>query len=433
MVANLLNWVINHIGISIFLGLLIIYVLVPYIHDVLDNKRMKEANMLTLEKTTSMNAYAIGLQAPVGFGKTTELSGIVHDKAIYLLKHIEEVIKEFQKLNYKIDYNYLHNEIDKMIIAGLNTYQIQDLLKEQAPYLFNEIHNVGTEHKSGFYMLDEYISAYIHSKTGITILSNTEFRLKLTGQLSKCYESDMLFMKDRFLSKDWVIDDYTIIIDDDGNMDTLLSSLNYQKYAKLDTGGSLYKRLIRQMHLGTVFFITTAQRLERIVKEERELIPAQINIERHCYVACDFWRTQRMIEKLLIKPLEKMEKVHLRIKYGKKKIDKSSLKPNIYKKLIYKLTILQYKLYGKGYVVYPCIIDYGSELIEPEHFDFVYSIQWCFGALNSTNFRYFQRKMLENSDKKIEDIATLDGSKTSQDVIFKKVISKRNLTSNEVF
>jgi len=426
MIIRLFDFVSEHIFFSLITGLIIIYVLIPYIRDVIDNKRMKKASDITQDKVDSLNSFVWGVSGPVGFGKTTMASGNAHGKVLSLLDHIEDVLKETQRLNWTINFNHLHEQIEKLMQKGLNTFEIQDEIANKMPYLFYAKHDIGTEIKNALDMLDEYVSAYIHSIKGITILSNTEFRCKLTGQLSKCYETDMTFMKDRYISGDWIIDDYTIIIDDDGNMDTLTTALNFQAYAKLDTGGSLWKRLLRQMHLGTVVFITTAQSIGRIVKEERELIPAQLNVEKKCYIACDYWRTQRNIERLLIKPCEFLERMYLRIKHGKEKVDRAMLMPNIFKRWLYKLTILQYKYFAKGYVVYPTIIDYGSDLIEPEHFDFVYPVTWCYGALNSTNFRYFQKMMVEASNKTIEEVADNDGSKEAQVTIFNKVISKRN-------
>lgn len=426
MIIRLFDFISEHIFFSLVVGLIFVYVIIPYIRDVIDNKNMKKASDVTQDKLDSMNSFVYGDSGPVGFGKTTMSSAQVHSKVRALNDHMEDVMKETRRLNWTINYIHLHGVIEKLMYEGKNTFDIQDEIAKKMPYLFYRKHDIGTEIKSSIDMLDEYVSAYIHSIKGVTILSNTEFKCKLTGQLSKCYETDMTFMKDRYIQGDWIIDDYTIILDDDGNMDTLTSALNFQAYAKLDTGGSLWKRLIRQMHLGTVVFITTAQSIERIVKEERELIPSQLNIEKRCYIACDYWRTQRNIERLLIKPCEFLERMYLRIKHGKRKVDKALLVPNIFKKWLYNLTILQYKFFAKGYVVYPTIIDYGSTLIEPEHFDFVYPVTWCYGALNSTNFRYFQRMMVEASNKTIEEVEDNDGSETSQVTIFKKVISKRN-------
>jgi len=237
----------------------------------------------------------------------------------------------------------------------------------------------------------------------------------------------MVYMKERWEQADWVIDDYTIIIDDDSNMDSFTNSLNFQKFAKADTGSPLFRRLIRQMYQGTVYLLSSSQSIKRIVLEERELIPCQIKNQKHCYVCCDFWRTQRIIERFVIKPLTKLEFIYLWLKYGKNNVEKALLKPNRFKKLMYKFTIYQYKLYSKGFVVYPTILDYGSDLVENEEFDFVVPVQFAFGALNSENFRYFQEIMTKNSTKRIEDVLDNDGSSEVHNQIFLKII-KRNST-----
>ena len=238
-------------------------------------------------------------------------------------------------------------------------------------------------------------------------------------------------MKDRHISKDWVIDDYTIIIEDDTNMNSESSSLNFYQYAKSDMGGPLFRRLLRQMFLGTVYLVSNSQNAERIVKEERELIPCKIKILKHCYVCCDFWRTQRIIERFLIRPLEILERVYIKLKVEKKHFEKALLKPNKIKKMIYRLTIYQYKLYSHGYVVYPSLIDYGSDLVENEVFDFVVPVQYAFGALNSENFRFFQHYLSAESDKSIDDVPVNDSSTESHVRIFETIITKKEVKKEE--
>ncbi|MBE6123944.1 MAG: hypothetical protein E7184_00170 [Erysipelotrichaceae bacterium] len=388
---------------------------------------MKTPVAITQDKINSLQCYVTGTDGPVGYGKTTLISALTHFLVLKLQKKMEDIISEFRKLNWNIDYNWLDLNIKKSMVEGYNTFEITDIIKYRYGYAFINKHDLGVERKYAMDMLDSYISAYIHSIKGITILSNSEFRCKLTGKLSKCYSSDMVYMKERWEQADWVIDDYTIIIDDDSNMDSFTNSLNFQKFAKADTGSPLFRRLIRQMYQGTVYLLSSSQSIKRIVLEERELIPCQIKNQKHCYVCCDFWRTQRIIERFVIKPLTKLEFIYLWLKYGKNNVEKALLKPNRFKKLMYKFTIYQYKLYSKGFVVYPTILDYGSDLVENEEFDFVVPVQFAFGALNSENFRYFQEIMTKNSTKRIEDVLDNDGSSEVHNQIFLKII-KRNST-----
>ena len=427
MVTDLIRFISENLGLSIILGFLLIFILIPITLDLIDQKRMKNPVEITQEKINSLQCYVTGTDGPVGYGKTTLLSALTHFIVIKLQNKMDDTINEFRSLNWKIDYNWLDLHIRQAMEDGYNTFDIEEIIKYKYGYAFMKKHDLGVERKTALDMLDSYVSAYIHSIKGITILSNSEFKCKLTGKLSKCYSSDMVYMKERWTNSDWVIDDYTIIIDDDANMDTFSSALNFQKYAKADTGGPLFRRLIRQMYQGTVYLLSSSQSIKRIVLEERELIPCQIRNEKHCYVCCDFWRTQKIITRFIIKPLNKIEHVYLLFKYGKKNIEKAVKKPNRFKKLIYKFTIFQYKLYSKGFVVYPTILDYGSDLVENEEFDFVVPVQFAFGALNSENFRYFQEIMVKNSTKRIEDVLDNDGSEEVHNQIFMKII-KRNST-----
>ena len=136
MVTDLIIFVRNNIGLSIILGFLLIFILVPITLDLIDQKRMIKPERVTEQKVDSFQSYISTADGPVGYGKSTFVSAKVHYLAIKLFKKMESTISEFRRLNWKVDYNELDSEILKLSRLGCKTYEVVETITAKYSYLF---------------------------------------------------------------------------------------------------------------------------------------------------------------------------------------------------------------------------------------------------------------------------------------------------------
>ena len=129
-------------------------------------------------------------------------------------------------------------------------------------------------------LLRDYVDAVIALvRNRYVYFNRRKFYCWTTDTWAMDYEPGMIDLKDRFESRDYRIQRYTTIFEDEKVLSGKVST-NFADVAREDGGGDTFLRLIRQLGKGTVHYISTAQDFARVVKQERELATGVLYIRK---------------------------------------------------------------------------------------------------------------------------------------------------------
>lgn len=221
----------------------------------------------------------------IGAGKTTcgaaisnVLSKVKKEQALSRAAQIREIFS-------KVDFNKVDAVISLAFQSKLtNTDAILNFLFDNFSDIKGEIEN--KFYDDGFYpvsytsLLRDYVDAIIAiDRNRYVYFNRRKFYCWTTDTWAMDYKPSMIDLKDRFLTKDYKIQRYTVIFEDEKVLSGKVST-NFNEVAKEDGGGDTFLRLIRQLGKGTIHYISTAQDFTRVVKQERELATGVLNLTK---------------------------------------------------------------------------------------------------------------------------------------------------------
>ena len=212
----------------------------------------------------------------IGAGKTTCAAGICNvlsrTKQAQAAARAGEVRRELPGLDF--------NQVDAAISLAFrsrltNTDAILSFLFERFPEAEEAVRDRflddGLFPRTAVSELRDYVDAVVALERNRYVYFNRRrFYCWTTDTWAMDYEPSMIDMKDRFEARDWRIQRYTVVFEDEKVLSGKVST-NFAEVAREDGGGDSFLRLIRQLGKGTVHYVSTAQDFERVVKQEREL------------------------------------------------------------------------------------------------------------------------------------------------------------------
>ena len=284
------QWQIILVSLIPLYGLILFLILAPFISYIQRSSYAKAC-----VRTESFLKNCLGLVTyicgNIGVGKTTcgsaisnVLSKIKKEQALSKAASIREIFS-------KIDFNKVDAVIALAFKSELtNTDAILNFLFENFPDIKEEIQNKFFD--DGFYpvsytsLLRDYIDAVIAVERNRYVYFNRrKFYCWTTDTWAMNYTPSMIDLKDRFLGKDYKIQRYTVIFEDEKVLSGKVST-NYSEVAKEDGGGDTFLRLIRQLGKGTIHYLSTSQDFIRVVKQERELATGVLNLVKRKEQLC---------------------------------------------------------------------------------------------------------------------------------------------------
>lgn len=221
----------------------------------------------------------------IGAGKTTcgaaianVLSRVKRDQATATASFVREVFAD-------VDFNKVDAVISLAFRSELtNTDAILNFLFDRFPEILGKVRDRffddGLYPRTCVSLLRDYVDAVVALERNRYVYFNRrKFYCWTTDTWAMDYTPEMIDMKDRFESRDWKVQRYTVIFEDEKVLSGKVST-NFQEVAREDGGGDSFLRLIRQLGKGTIHYISTAQDFDRIVKQERELATGVFRILR---------------------------------------------------------------------------------------------------------------------------------------------------------
>lgn len=213
----------------------------------------------------------------IGAGKTTCASAVSNVLSKILRENASNKVAEIRLLLSDVDFNI----VDKVVSSAFfdahltNTDAIMDFLFANFPDLSERID--GRFYDTALFpltrvsLLRDYIDAELAVlRNRYVYFIRRMFYCWPTDSWAMSFEPDMISIKDRCLSRDYKLQRYSVVFEDEKTLGDK-TSLNFSAVAKADGGGDSWIRLIRQLGKGSVYYLTTCQDFGRIVKEEREL------------------------------------------------------------------------------------------------------------------------------------------------------------------
>jgi len=402
---------------------ILIRIIPSFIIDKISNTRCEKMEDNTIEEVKSkMLGFYISIQGIVRAGKTALAVFLSNVTQLILIDDINNQIEFFRTLNWEIDFNEMDNDIlelkhnDRHITAK----QIRNKLYPKYKELLDQEHDFGNKKIKGNKYFNKYIKAVMRSEDTHFAFASIDVISAVTGTKSLEFNPDNISLKECQENKSYVLTNYLVILDDDKQIQTDKSNKNYLEVAKEDKGASLFFRLIGNMFEETVYYITTSQNAEGIVKEERILANSQITIYEKCRAIGNYSRTRSTIHSL-VNYLKTLNNVYC---LTTSNCEEEKLKPNIFKYWIYQLFIKDFKLDSKGYVLFPCNILIGGtgDTATELQMNFVASKKWSFDCYDTHAFKFFHEYLEEDSEINFYD--ELYKSVEDDREKFKRIIKK---------
>lgn len=413
----------------------------------------------------------------IGAGKTTcgaaianVLSKAKSEQAMAMASYVREAFPD-------VDFNKVDAVISLAFRSELtNTDAILNFLFDRFPGIHEMVRDGflddGLYPRTKVSMLRDYVDAVVALERNRYVYFNRrKFYCWTTDTWAMDYTPDMIDMKDRFETKDWRIQRYTVIFEDEKVLSGKVST-NFAEVAREDGGGDSFLRLIRQLGKGTVHYISTAQDFDRVVKQERELATGVYRILKRtelpvvdlrsimvdmaydvltrwesflsgfldgiCLQRHAFW--QRRAERCLKAGIEVPERV-------REKVDGwsslASKKGSALKRAVSRLTRMREKAFAEGYVTYRGIYytsagDVGKarsectgQLLEPR---LTFPLRYCYGSTDTYAFSilndYLSAASVSSSDfYDPRDHAIPREGDASFERYFRSVLRKRSAPS----
>lgn len=389
--------------------------------------RLKRSIVFTRQYCNKDIGYITYVCGTVGAGKTTLACGITNNLNLTLIEKAEKTIKNFTTIFYDYDFNNAYKIINEKYHSGItNSESIAKFILAEPEYskLGNMKYSNYLDDKiSVFKMLTGVVEAVLAlERNNYVYYYNCGFYSHITGKYALNFEPSMIDIKDRAKAKDYQINSYSIIFEDEKQISNKIST-NFQTFAKEDGGSDLFLRLIRQLGKGTIYYITTSQEFGRAVKVERMLATSILYITKRKVV--NPYYIQNLLLNVGIFFLESclsLKNLMLGRQEPKEYFYKSKLK-----KMLFRCQQRKRYYFANSFIEYSIIkynnaedvgrrIDlttYGGEALR-----LTFPLIYCFGSIDTNAFSVIQDYLVKSSKKKPE------AEQESPEKFAKKVLTK---------
>ena len=266
-------------------GLVVFLALAPLVNYL--ERRKLAGRCVSTEKFLRSPAFGLVtfICGNIGAGKTTCGSAICNMLSKIKREQASARAAEIRTVFAGVDFN----KVDAVIALAFNsrltnTDAVMNFVLDRFPDVRKEIED--KFYDDGLYpvsytsLLRDYVDAVIALvRNRYVYFNRRKFYCWTTDTWAMDYEPGMIDLKDRFESKDYRIQRYTTIFEDEKVLSGKVST-NFADVAREDGGGDTFLRLIRQLGKGTVHYISTAQDFARVVKQERELATGVLYIRK---------------------------------------------------------------------------------------------------------------------------------------------------------
>ena len=220
--------------------------------------------------------YAIYVCGHQGAGKTTMMSGLGNMYTKIKYEDVRKRILEIQLLLGDVDFSPIDSVVRDAFFRChvTNTDAILSSLSESFPELMSRLHDEFVD--DGLYPYNKmfYLRQYVDCLLAVfrdnyDYYYSRQFYCWVNDRWAMDFDPGMIEIKDRHLSRDYRLQHWTNILDDEKT--TYKGNLDYREQYRRDSGGDLFLRFIRHLGMETVHYFTTAQDFGRVVANEREL------------------------------------------------------------------------------------------------------------------------------------------------------------------
>ena len=267
-------WILVFIPVYAFIVFFLLHFMVDYY-----NRESKAEACVRTERFINSSAFGLVtyLCGIIGCGKTTCGSAICNVLSKIKKEKANDKLTEVQNIFADVDFNPIDELINKAFKKGhyTNSDAIMKVLLKRNPEFAKKID--GKFYDTYLYpvsyssLLRDYIDAYLAIlRNNYVYFNRRKFYCWTTNSWAMNYLPAMIDIKDKFYEKDYKIQRYTTIFEDE-KVISGKNSTNFKDVANKDGGGDEFFRLIRHLGKGTIHYISTAQNFNRIVKQEREL------------------------------------------------------------------------------------------------------------------------------------------------------------------
>lgn len=350
-----------------------------------------ETSLAFLEKEVS---YLVSIQAEVGGGKTSLMSGLSHYETLILQKKASDYLEYVQVILPSIDYRHLNERIASLygtLHKPLKVYE--ELWKEtDVKDAFSGIYSDHVSEIPKAAILKNYIEAFTALQRNHFIGANYSIYNRLTENFSFFFDYESLEIKDEDVQKNYLLPKYCSIFEDESLL-SIYKNTNSNSVIG-DTGQDLSQRLIRHLGKETVRIYSSAQNILRISKLIRELGTSFINIE-----------SMEIVGQLTLKDrLLELREERLRKRLTSEKL----LFPNKVKDKVNRIFDKRKKLFASNYLkykitVYSSLEDVGKApdkcAFAVKAFDLYFPITWCFGVYDPIEFKFIDEFLTALSNK----------------------------------
>lgn len=381
-----------------------------------------ETSLAFLEKEVS---YLVSIQAEVGGGKTSLMSGLSHYETLILQKKASDYLEYVQVILPSIDYRHLNERIEELYTREKKPLKVYEALWKEADVqdAFSGIYSDHVSEIPKAAILKNYIEAFTALQRNHFIGANYSIYNRLTENFSFFFDYESLEIKDEDVQKNYLLPKYCSIFEDESLL-SIYKNTNSNSVIG-DTGQDLSQRLIRHLGKETVRIYSSAQNILRISKLIRELGTSFINIE-----------SMEIVGQLTLKDrLLELREERLRKRLTSEKL----LFPNKVKDKVNRIFDKRKKLFASNYLkykitVYSSLEDVGKApdkcAFAVKAFDLYFPITWCFGVYDPTEFKFIDEFLTSLSNKTDLDLKVAKASLTDLEkesrakAILKKVETK---------
>lgn len=380
--------------------------------------------------------YNVNAEGVIGSGKTTFEFGLAHIYSEIIISKIQQLRTEFQTICYDLPFNELDREIAELFDSEKDDYiKVSEQLHEKYFMYVDKPYSDGLSTVPLYDKFKDYVEATMALLSNQYVMSNVRCYNHITKNYSLPYDSRYLDIKDNPIN--FPMRRYSVMINDDYLLQKKLST-EHQQVASADAGAKEFMRLSRQAGKGTMFFLGNAQKVNRGVKEERELSTSIPQIER-CDVVGDFPFFQQIFN-YLISFINWLMLVRSKFIFPKKR--ETYLGGfNNFKKLRYRIFKLNKFFFSHSFVAYKMRLYFNSEDLgknntsTSEYFIpkiFIMPIKYCFGSGDTHYFSFIYDVLRARTQYRFSNLEEMTSSlgPNEQLELFDEIVKKRRGVGN---
>lgn len=415
---------------------LAVYILVRTIANIWTYYRCKNSYAYCHPFVLQHFGYNVNAEGVIGAGKTTFEFGLAHVYVEIILGKINKIREEMQIICYDLPFNELDQDIATLYKEHKDDYlKVSEQLHEKYFMYIDKTFSDGLVTVPLFDKFKDYVEATMCLMSNQFVMSNVRCYNHLTRNYSLPYDSKYLEIKDN--PDNFPMRRYTVMINDDYLLQKKLST-EHMQVAKDDAGAKEFLRLSRQAGKGTMFFLGNAQKVNRGVKEERELSTSIPQIER-CDVVGDFPFFQEIFNYLirLVNWLMVARSKFIRSK--KREIYLGGF--NHFKKLRYRLFKINKFFFSHSFVAYKIRLYFNSEDLGKNNTStsdyfipqtFIMPIKYCFGSGDTHYFSFIYDVLRSRSHYRFSDLEEMTSAlrPEQQKELFDEIVKKRRASNN---